>query len=173
MNREQVLSQSRLAGQVRRYHSWPVLHTQTIGEHSWQCMRIWWQIWGDLPPEVTTYFIFHDAGELYTGDIPFPVKARNSQLKSIMDELENKAVHEMGGPKGHPPVDANKIRAKACDLIDMYEYGLHERRLGNKYADPIITDTHAALRKLNLSTEDKFAVSAYLAKVERLDAGCK
>ncbi len=170
MNRDEVHAQSRLAGQVRRYHTWMVLHQQSIGEHSWQCMRIWWQIWGPLPPEVTTYFIWHDAGELVAGDLPFPVKAKNPVLKDTMDELEDRAVKAMGGPAGHPPDGYNKIRAKACDLIDMYEYGLHERRLGNQYAEPIITDTYTALRKLSLSSEDQFAVSAYLAKVERLDA---
>lgn len=173
MNRDQVLATSRLAGQVRRYHTWPVIYTQTVGEHSWQCMRIWFEIWGPLPPEVTTYFIYHDAGELYTGDLPFPVKARNHQLKGIMDELEDNAVVAMSGPKEFEISDYQRIRAKACDLIDMYEFGLHERRLGNKYAEPIITDTYTALRKLTLSTEEKFAVSAYLAKVERLDAGSK
>jgi hypothetical protein len=55
----------------------------------------------------------------------------------------------------------------------MYEYGLHERRLGNQYSEPIITDVFEALRKLSLTSVDRFAVSAYLAKVERLDAGSK
>ncbi len=173
MNREQVHATSRLGGQVVRYHTWPVVYRQSVGEHSWQCMRIWWQIWGPLPEEVSTYFIWHDTGELVTGDLPFPVKSRNSALKDIMNGLENDAVRGMDGPAEHPPDGYNKIRAKACDLIDMYEYGLHERRLGNQFAEPIITDTYAALRKLTLSTEDKFAVSAYLAKVERLDGPCK
>jgi 5'-deoxynucleotidase YfbR-like HD superfamily hydrolase len=132
-------------------------------------MRIWNLIWGPLPPEVTTYFIWHDAGELLTGDLPFPVKSKNNSLKHIMNELEDQAVIGMGGPKEFEIDDYNRIRAKACDLIDMHEFGLHERRLGNQYSEPIITDTYEALRKLSLTSVDRFAVSAYLAKAEKLD----
>src|SRR6267154_1716536 len=88
MTRDQVLTSARHAGTVRRYHTWPFHHQQNIGEHSWQIARIYFQIWGPLPPEVSTYFIWHDAGELVLGDLPFPVKKNNPHLKRECDFIE-------------------------------------------------------------------------------------
>jgi len=163
MNREKLLSTARLAGEVVRYHTWPMHHRQTVGEHTWQCMRIYWQIWGPLPPELSTYFIWHDAGELACGDLPFPVKSRDPELKAAMDKLEDDAVRRMGG--SHVVVTPLlKLRAKACDLIDMHECGRIEVAMGNKLAQPIVDDTFAALEKLTLSPEDGNAIFKYLAE---------
>jgi hypothetical protein len=163
MNRDNVLSMARLAGEVQRYHTWKMHHRQTVGEHTWQVMRIYWQIWGPLPPELSTYFIWHDAGELACGDVPFPVKANNPLLKETMDRLEYDAVQHMGGET----VKLNytlKLRAKACDLIDMHECGRNEVSMGNRFAQPIVDDTFKALEKLPFSLEDGNAVFKYLAK---------
>jgi hypothetical protein len=126
-------------------------------------MRIYWQIWGPLPPELSTYFIWHDAGELACGDLPFPVKSRDPKLKAAMDKLEDDAVRRMGG--SHVVVTPLlKLRAKACDLIDMHECGRIEVTMGNKLAQPIVDDTFAALEKLALSPEDGNAIFKYLVE---------
>jgi hypothetical protein len=166
MNREKLLATARLAGEVVRYHTWPMHHRQTVGEHTWQCMRIYWQIWGPLPPMLTTYFIWHDAGELACGDLPFPVKSINPIIKAEMDELEERAVERMGGadPREIHGHTLFKTRAKACDLIDMHECGLAEVAMGNKFAQPIVDDTLRALERLKLSDEDGMAIFKYLAK---------
>jgi hypothetical protein len=165
MNREKLLATARLAGEVVRYHTWPMHHRQTVGEHTWQVMRIYWQIWGQLPPELTTYFIWHDAGELACGDLPFPVKANNFELKEAMDKLEDQAVEKMAGGKPNNTLSADmKIRAKACDLIDMHECGLAEVAMGNKFAQPIVDDTLKALERLPLLDEDGMAIFKYLAR---------
>jgi hypothetical protein len=165
MKRKDIITRSRMAGQVIRFHTWPVHHRQTVGEHTWQVMRIYYQIWGPLPTELTTYFIWHDAGELFTGDIPFPVKRDNPDLKRIMDVLEDIAVEAMLGGKPHNRLaNGLQLRAKACDLIDMHEAGMAEVIMGNQFAQPIVDDTFAALEKLPLSPEDGNAVFKYLAK---------
>src|SRR4249920_1699779 len=144
MNRDQILSKARMAGEVQRYHTWPMHHRQTVGEHTWQVMRIYWQIWGPLTPELSTYFIWHDAGELACGDIPFPVKMNNRLLKTMMDGLEETAVEHMGGMTLKLS-NGLKVRARACDLIDMHECGRAELLMGNTFAQPIIDDTYKAL----------------------------
>jgi hypothetical protein len=163
MKRHQVLTTSRLAGEVMRYHTWPMHHRQTVGEHTWQVMRIYWQIWGPLPPELSSFLIWHDAGEIATGDIPFPVKAQNPTLKAEMDALEDQAVTLMGGLL-HALQEPLKVRAKACDIIDMYECGKAEVVMGNKFAQPIVDDTYTALERLPLSPDDSMMVFKYLAR---------
>ena len=165
MKRADILAVARLAGEVVRYHTWPMHHRQTVGEHTWQVMRIYWQIWGPLPPSLTTYFIWHDAGELATGDIPFPVKAHNPNLKAEMDKLEEVSVLHMGGATVTLDL-LSKVRAKACDLLDMHECGRVEMSMGNRFAQPIVEDTFSAIEKLPLSREDANAVFKYLSLME-------
>ena len=169
MKREQINQCARFAGQVERYHTWPVHREQSTGEHTWQVMRIWWQIWGPLSAWESTYLLWHDAGELVTGDLPFPVKSLNPKLKHTLDLLEAEAVEAMGGPPSRrlelSVVDVR--RAKVCDLLEMWEFGLAEQGMGNSYAQPIVEDTLKAARKLlkELSGEDQKLVEAYVSKM--------
>jgi hypothetical protein len=175
MNRSSVLSHPRLAGQVRRYHTWPVLHQQTVGEHSWQILRIYWQVFGPPPPEVTTYILWHDAGELVVGDPPFPVKAHSPILKAEYDRLEHMAVLTMGGPDLDAVVEALsywRARIKAADLLEMAEFGAHELALGNTYGRPIVDDTLEAVRRIPLTIEDRMSVDRYVSSVGLGDAAC-
>ena len=163
MNRKDVLSNARYAGGVIRYHAWQVLQRQSVGEHTWQCLRIWFQIWGAPSSTVTTYFIWHDAGELVTGDIPFPVKMLDKRLKEIMDEKETDAVLDMGGELVElMPEDC--VRVKICDLIEMHEFGIQELRLGNEFGQPIIDDTYNAIcdKMQQLDANDQKLVYSYL-----------
>ena len=138
--REDVNQNARFAGQVLRYHTWPVFRQQSVGEHTWQCLRIYLKIFGNLPSEVAQYLVWHDAGELAVGDPPFPVKAKNPILKEQYDRLENEAVLNMGGVPCPLP-SALKDRAKFVDLYEMYEFGMTELLMGNQYAHPIIDGT--------------------------------
>ena len=167
MKREQVLHNARMAGRVKRYHVWPMLQEQTVGEHVFQCLRIWHQIWGPPPSHITCYFLWHDAGELVTGDLPFPVKSNNDMLKHIMDKMEEEAVEKMGVPI--PTLSAyERIRVKACDLIEMHEHGNIELLMGNSFGQPIVEDTFAALEKLPLATEDSTLIFKYLSGMFQL-----
>src|ERR1035438_1054365 len=86
--RQQVMADSRFAGDVVRYHTWPCIQRQTNAAHTWHIMRIYFQLFGPMPPATSTHILWHDAGELKTGDSPFPVKSHNPKLKAEMDRLE-------------------------------------------------------------------------------------
>jgi hypothetical protein len=165
MKRAQILSNARFAGSVLRYHTWPTIQRQTVADHTWHVLRIWFQIWGPLSPAVSSHLLWHDAGELVLGDLPFPVKGNNPRLKHECEVVEEKAVTDMGGaPNGL--LGYNKVRAKACDLVEMWEFGWMEAQLGNRFAQPIMADISKALSALPLTTEDKLLVSKYISKWE-------
>jgi 5'-deoxynucleotidase YfbR-like HD superfamily hydrolase len=142
------------AGRIKRYHTWPTIQTQTVGEHSWQVASIYSQIWGDIPTPVERFIRLHDVAELVTGDIPFPTKANNPELKVEFGKVEDKALEAMGIdlPKLHPDV---MRRIKICDLLEMMVFGMVDRQMGNRLAIPIIQRTRkAALTLVNqLNTE--------------------
>ena len=173
MNREQIHANARFAGQVLRYHTWPVHRQQSVGEHTWQVMRIWSELWGPMMSEaVSAFILWHDAGELVTGDLPFPVKARNPDLKSKIDELEDQAVYVMGGPA---PSDSaisheDSVRVKICDLLEMYEFGLCEVQMGNQFAKPIVDDIAASVTDMvgRLLPEDQEKIKSYMSRVRQL-----
>ena len=161
--REQILTNARWAGLVVRYHTWPTHQTQDIGSHTWQLFRIYFMIFGPLPPLVSTYLIWHDAGELSIGDLPFPGKSLSPRLKKLCDTVEDLAVVKMGG-KVIKLSPLEKLRTKCVDLIDMLEFGLVEIQMGNKLAQPIVDDISVAIEKLYelLPKEDQTAVRKYV-----------
>lgn len=148
MRSSDVRRDIRLAGQVKRYATWPVLHQQTTGEHSWQVLRIYIEIFGAPSPDVTTYIVHHDSAELVVGDPPFPLKSRNPDLKAIYDRLEDEVMQEMRG-EGLPVLSTSeKVRIKICDLLEMWEFGMQERLMGNRYGEPIMQDTRQVVTNM-------------------------
>lgn len=157
MRNSDVRRDIRLAGQVKRYSTWPVLNQQSTGEHSWQVLRIYIDIFGPPSPEVCVYIVHHDSAELTVGDPPFPLKRDNPDLKEIYDRLESTAVIEMRGEALPVLSREEMLRIKICDLIEMWEYGVQEHMMGNRFAEPIISDTMENFMDLARSlSEDEF-----------------
>lgn len=145
--RDDIITNARLAGQVERYHVWPTIRKQTVAEHVWQVLRIYVELFGTPEPDVWQYILHHDSGELVTGDLPFPLKARHPDLKKMMDGLEDDALAGMG--IGTIPLTSEqKWKMKVCDLLEMLEFGLQEMSLGNRLAEPIVKGTSSNLRQL-------------------------
>lgn len=164
-----IYANARFAGRVERYHTWPVLKGQNTGEHTWQVMRIWWQVFGPLTSEESTAVIWHDGGELYTGDLPGMVKADEPSLKPLLDRIEKRAVEAMSGPPfSFDPLERTKLRLKACDLLDVLEFGLTETLQGNRLAEPIVKFAQDKLNLLygKLTRADFEKVMAYQQPIE-------
>lgn len=152
IERSVILKNQRFAGQVKRYHTWPTLQSQTNADHTWHVMRIYVQLFAGYiagPHEAALgYIMYHDIGEIKTGDLPFPVKSENPFLKDTFDNLEDGARVGMGIYR-MPAIDPNtKMRIKLCDLLEMWEFGQQEYAMGNTYAGPIIEDTGSMISKL-------------------------
>lgn len=134
---ECVRVDTRLAGQVQRYHTWPTIRKQTIAEHCWQLMRIYLSVAQKPDPHFMAHVIFHDIGEHFTGDIPYPVKAQNQILKEQIDWLETRssATQAMYWDSFHQIrlSDIEKKLFKDIELVEMAEFGMDEMSLGNSH----------------------------------------
>src|SRR5262249_33128322 len=86
-------------------------------------------------------------------------------LKIHTDMIEKRALADMGVelPKLEEPL---KSRTKLCDLIEMYEFGVHELKMGNQFALPIIDDVHVAIQKILgvIGADEYICVNAYLER---------
>lgn len=134
----QIRDDIRLAGQVIRYHTWPHIRQQSVGEHSWQVARILLAI-APGHPGLVKHAILHDIGELETGDLPYPIKADNEVLGGLMIDLEEEAIEYLcnrwGVPSGRHLTDQEKWVFKLAEFIEMWEWGLEEVLRGNKFAE--------------------------------------
>lgn len=131
-------------------------------------MRICYQLWGPLPPEVSTYILWHDAPEIVTGDLPFPIKRDTPELAEILSVIDDETRAATGWPS--PEVSPLwKKRIKICDLIEMHEYGWVELRQGNRFALPIVNDTREVVYKLaaDLSPEDAEVIERFMVEIRR------
>lgn len=161
-----ILTSPRMGGEVLRYHTWPTIRKQTVADHTFNVIRIYWHLYGEVPPEVCAYLIFHDLPEVVVGDPPHPVKLHNPQLKYVYDQLEDAALEDMIGEENAMLVlgqvnDVERVRMKVCDLLEMAEFAAVEIGLGNKFAPTIITKVRAALDFLATSDEDMQRVASY------------
>lgn len=162
--RHPITTSLRFAGQILRYHTWPTLHKQTIAEHTFHMLRLYHQIFGAPTSHTTIYILYHDCGEIKTGDLPFGAKA-SPDFAFELKQMENTALEAMGIFMPDLP-DAEKRRVKVCDLLEMYEFGMQEVTMGNTYCEPVVVDTMEALHALlSLMVEqDAAMVRAYIER---------
>lgn len=174
MTPEDVTTNPRLAGLVRRFHTWPVLREQTNAEHSWQVMRIMIELFGHQKAVVWHYVQFHDLGEVAVGDVPYPVKARNPTIKIAFDTLEHKARLALGHDL--PVLTVEQIKkVKLAHMLEMWEYGLEETVKGNSFAKPVMNRCADAAIDMTMNWDDgecnhpiNACVGRYMQRMERL-----
>ena len=137
MRVENAHASPHLAGAVRRYHTWPTITTQTVAEHCWRVASIYVEIFGLPRAEVLYYILHHDSGELWCGDIPNLSKKYNPGMREAANEGEKVGLDKLGIEI--PTLsEAEWFRFKLCDLLEGWEHSMHERHLGNRYAQTVI-----------------------------------
>ncbi len=168
-------SDPRCALQVSRYHTWPRIREQSVGEHSAQVMRILLALWPQAPRHLLVHCLIHDIGEAVSGDPPFPVKRDNPNLKAECDRIEREAHLEMCLPWSLPaPVlllHSEALVFKVAEYLEMYEWGMYEMRLGNQYGKRVRDRCLVAARALLVDPEMpgwvKREMEIYIYKRER------
>lgn len=151
-----VTGSLRHAGGVERYHTWPTIRKQTVADHCYHVLRIYYTIFGPPSPEITTYILFHDSSEVRYGDPPFPSKKNNPDLKAAYDRLESDYNLEMFGfDHSELLTSEEKVKVKVCDLLEMWEFGTVEMRMGNRYANLIVTRTLEAAKDVGKDYLDR------------------
>lgn len=147
-----VTDRSLLSGRVKRYHTWPTITEQRVGEHCWSVYHIYWRIFGLPSAEVAFFIMHHDSEELVGGDPPFPVKSKYPSLRGGYIALEREARTQLDLPE--PDLDMDqRVRVKICDLLEMMHFGMIEREMGNLLAQPIVERTRTVALNMALSLD--------------------
>lgn len=138
LTHQSVIHSLAMAGRVVRYHTWPVIHPQTVAEHSHRVAMIYLQLFGLPRAEVLEYILKHDLGELGAGDVPFYSKRRIPALKEAVNAAEAKGLEDLNiSLPGLTTEEWHQF--KISDLLEMYEFGQIEGNMGNRYG-PIVSE---------------------------------
>ena len=147
MNRFNVLKSLSFAGTVKRWHTWPMLRQQSVGEHSARVATIYCEMFGLPRAEVLYFILHHDAGELYGGDVPFGVKRDSPGTREASNAAEKRGLELLGVEL--PTLEIEEYaKFKVCDIAEMLDFAVTEENMGNRYATPVVESCFDALDKL-------------------------
>jgi 5'-deoxynucleotidase len=141
---------------------------------------------GDVDPERTTLLaVFHDAGEVITGDLPTPIKYFNPKVKEAVDGLEEVAKQRLLGmvPEALQgvyeslyfarPEDEDAWRmVKLADKLCAYLKCLEEAKAGNREFTRAEETIRAGLVALEEPVVDYFMetfVPSFLLTIDELN----
>jgi len=124
------------------------------------------------PDEIVAYALFHDATEVFTGDIPTPVKHHNPRILENFREIEDLAAERLLSTVppalrhvytpliGSKPANPELAKLlKAADLLDAYLKCISETSAGNREFATARRQTEEKLRKLDLPEVEWFLMN--------------
>ncbi len=120
-----------IGGQVRRFHTVPVLKEQTVAAHSHGVVLLTSILLGaGCRSEALVMAALHDMGEWSTGDIPSPAKRRMG-ISDHVTALEDAAITGLGFTI--PECTPEELRAvKMADCFEGMLFCISERAMGNR-----------------------------------------
>lgn len=139
MKREDIMTSRQLAGRVERWHTWPMIRRPSVMEHAGRVASLFCELWSIPRGEVLYYCLHHDHGEFTAGDVPFSAKALAPNLRESMNIAETIGRYRLDIHL--PEINEEEfLRFKICDLLEMFETGIVEWNMGNRYAGCVIVD---------------------------------
>jgi len=87
-----------LSGLVRRYHANPDFahFGQTNSQHQWGCALLIYSLHPKPTLSLIASALFHDVGEIFTGDWPFEFKMLHPEIAALGAKIEAEAAADMG-----------------------------------------------------------------------------
>lgn len=117
------------AGQVKRYHTKRTHRMQTIADHTFGMLMLVKQVDAHCSKGLYNAILHHDLPELFTGDVPGPIKRAHPDLGPLMDSIE----------EGLAPlyietslVPEEEALLKWADRMELVLWCLEEVKMGNR-----------------------------------------
>ncbi len=118
------------SARVKRYHTEPTLHTQTVGEHTYGVMWMVLLIWPDARRHLLVAALGHDTPEYASGDVPSPSK-KDPAVKAAFDALESATMERL--QLETPVLDSFEAMVlKLADNLEGLAFCVSELRRGNR-----------------------------------------
>ncbi len=162
-------------------------HSQQVAMFAHALAVIDTQIYGNTPDVSKTvlYAIYHESGEVMTGDLPTPIKYFNSEIRVAYKQLEDRACEKLLGmlppaltecfaPYVKADTDSYEYRlVKAADKLSAYVKCLEEIKSGNDEFNKAKESIEAELRAKELPCLQYFLeqfIPAFLLTLDEMDS---
>lgn len=125
---------------VKRYHTEELISEETVGEHTAGVLALCLVLTdGQASRNLLIQALFHDLAERRTGDVPYPVKRDNPDLKSLLVNLEEAYLEEIFPPLPTISLE-DELLLKAADMLQLCYKARAEINMGNNLARSILSN---------------------------------
>lgn len=132
------------------------------------------------PERCATAALYHDASEIFTGDLPTPIKYYNPDIKEAYHQVERvsgskllhmlpEALQESYAPLIHESDDTVYPIVKAADKLSAHIKCMEELKAGNLEFESAAVQTRQALEALHRPEVDWFMAHCLPAFAKNLD----
>ena len=137
------------------------------------------------PERLAVVALYHDAAEIFTSDLPTPVKYHSAGLKAAYDEVEDLALRRLSASlpellrasmdpllRAHEDPEGYEL-VKAADKLSAYIKCVEERKAGSREFAGAEAATLSRLRAMALPEVDWFlehCMPAFEKNLDELDA---
>jgi 5'-deoxynucleotidase len=149
-------------GTIKRYHTLETIGEQSVGAHSWGVAIILQYLEPNVSKIAILKALTHDVAELYTGDIPAPVKWDNPDLVEVLKRIEDKYESDIGIEYELTPQEI--ALGKQADMFELLVFCVRQRRLGNTNMNEVFSNGVEYLASINLNSRGK-ELLGYLTKI--------
>jgi len=138
----------REASNVERCHTLPHHGSYTVGKHSYDAVMLLLALKPDASLNLIKAVLYHDLGERFTGDMPWPAKRADGEMAKRLDQFEARARNFLAlGVK----LDSEERRwLHAVDQVEMLLWCKDQLGLGNMNAASIIGGLLSSLNHSDL-----------------------
>lgn len=114
------------SGRTVRYHCNPDFSGfgQTVADHTWGCLALLLALHPNPSLNLIKAVTYHDSGERWCGDIPYPFKVENPEAWAKFDHFEKEKAAQMGIPQ----VELTSEEKEWLEAVDKYEAVLFAKR---------------------------------------------
>lgn len=140
MNLVQKALALREGGQVIRAHTMPYVGAYNVAIHSYNAVSLLLLLYPGQPRvELIRAVMWHDVPERWTGDVPSPAKWSSSDLKEVLDNLEQKILDTLGeGELFTNLTFQESYWLTAVDLLELWMWGQDQAAMGNYAANKLM-----------------------------------
>jgi 5'-deoxynucleotidase len=110
------LAKAYMSGKVRRWHTHANLH-QNVADHAWGVAFIIIKLHPSPSMALIKEALFHDSGEIFTGDVPTPCKKNFPAFRVLLEEIEA----DFRKHSGLPLNDLTQEEQDWLDFADSFE----------------------------------------------------
>lgn len=159
-----ILEYIRNGGETRRYHTWPVLRSQTVAEHSFHVAMLYSLMASAHEPTAEEPIslgviglmsaLTHDLAEWEMGDLPAPVKralpddADGRSFRETWGVMEQDRLADVGLDWEQHQQPLERRWLKLADSMEGCLYCIRERAMGNKLINTPFMNFRSYVREL-------------------------